>query len=285
MSKLIIGTANFGMDYGISNPSGKLSDKKITRIFEAGQNCGIDTMDTAQAYGDAEKRVGNILNENNFNFNIITKLKPGISGSIIDLFETSLTKLKTKQLYGLLYHSFADYKVKPDTWYDLQKLKNIGKVLKIGFSLYYPYELELLIRNNIDFNIIQIPYSIFDRRFEYLFEILKMREVEIHTRSVFLQGLVFSNPNELNPKLSKLKEKIEILQNLSSLHSMSIASICLNFVYMNSNINNIVIGVNDANSLIENTNSVKDYNRIAQFTMELERLQETDEQLIIPSNW
>jgi aryl-alcohol dehydrogenase-like predicted oxidoreductase len=284
-TKLAIGTANFGLDYGISNQFGKLGDDKIAETFFVAQNNNIDLIDTAQAYGNAEKRIGQALKGRRNQFNIVTKLAPNFKDDICVLISKSLKKLMIENLYCVLYHNFNDFLENPESYQKLSELKEKGKISKVGFSVYYPSEIEYLIDQGIKFDILQLPYNIFDTRFEYLLPILKQNNVEVHIRSVFLQGLVFLDSESLPPNLGDMLVPLNKLRQIADSSQVSIASLCLNFVARNTHIDKIVLGVDSPRQLMNNINDIKG-NYIDNSILEsLKTLKVNDEELVLPFNW
>lgn len=285
MGKIIIGSANFGLNYGINNAAGKLSLEEIKNIFITARNNEINFIDTAQAYGDAEERIGHVLTSLGYLSNLVTKFKFTNLNDVENLLDDSFRRLNVKQLYGVLFHDFNDFKLLPDSWEILKRYREHGRVKKIGFSLYYPKELDFLLDHEINFDIIQVPYNIFDRRFEPYFPRLKKSKVEIHTRSVFLQGLVFQKPFDLPNEFKEAKDKINKLIDFSKEVSLSLASICLNFVAANHFVDKMVIGVDSSKQLERNIfdiSTVKNFNKLLK---SLDDLIILDEKIILPFNW
>jgi len=197
----------------------------------------------------------------------------------------SLRSLKRSQIYGLLIHDFKYFEKRHKLLDDLLRFKDNGTCEKVGFSLYYPKDLDYLLDNNIEFNLIQIAYSIFDRRFEKYFSILKERNVEIHIRSVFLQGLFFMNPHSLGSHFDKVKKKIEVIQNISRRSGLDISSICLNFVSNNDYVDKIVVGLDKCKDLESNLRVLKEKDRIDPYINELKELSESDVNILFPHFW
>lgn len=286
-SKLVIGTANFGLRYGLKNDHCKLDDHGVHEINKVAKNCGINTFDTASAYGDAENRLSLISNDD---VKIITKI--GVSyhesfqrGKVIEDVGNSLENIKQTQLYSVLLHrpEVLLNKHGKQIWAELEKLREIEKIKKIGISIYSPDLLpKLLSRFNIE--IIQVPFNIFDQRIltSGWVDQLKSKGIEIHIRSVFLQGLVtFESsklPNYFKQRWTHLFERWFdfIAENKSTAADIALSH-CLNQSWADR----IVVGVDDANQLlnlveIERRKSV--FDGLAQFSCE-------DPELIEPSNW
>ena len=206
VDRLSLGTVQFGMPYGISNRTGRIPKEEAFKILQYAHENGIDTLDTAYSYGESEERIGDFIAASGRNFNIVSKAphldKHGVSDIEGYCLET-LKRLRKKNIYGYLIHKFDDIVRHKNQWSKLESLKRKGLVRKIGVSLYNPQDLEYLLSNDTRIDIIQFPYSVFDRRFEGYFALLKEKNIEIHVRSVFLQGFVFLKPDDLPSSLTK----------------------------------------------------------------------------------
>lgn len=252
-SKIALGTVQFGKNYGISNTGGKTDPLEVEKIFNTAHNNGIRVIDTAQAYGDSEKIIGILHGER---FKIITKINPEITSfkSAEDLVQTSLENLNLKKLDGLLFHNASCALMNPNLVAELRCLQKQGIVQKLGYSVYRPCELQKLILKYGKPDIIQIPYSHLDRRFEKLVIKLHMEGVEVHSRSTFLQGLYFLDPKGLpeffepiNRYLSEVRKKFPNHEQLAQ----ALLGYCLSKDF----IDYVVIGVNNQTQLIDNLSS------------------------------
>ena len=182
-------------------------------------------------------------------------------------------------------HSFQHYRDNPEIWNILKKLKSEGKIEKIGISLYYPSELEYIIENKIDIDIIQVPYNVFDRRFEQHFPVLIKLGIELFVRSVFLQGLVFKEPSELDDYFEKIRGKISNLHSLAAELDIPIAALCLNFAVLNEFIDKVVVGVDSVQNLKDIIASSKYIPHVKDALPQLYCFEEDDENIIAPVNW
>lgn len=283
MDKIILGTAQFGMDYGINNTRGKIPRKEVFEILKVAMMNHINYIDTAYAYDESEEIIGNFSEIYGNRFFITSKL-PEFAGTddIIFFFNKTLEKLNIKRINRYMIHDFKQYNDNPIILETLLKLKKEDKIDKIGISLYYPCECLCIDSNKFDF--IQIPYNVFDRRFEQMFPMIKHYNMEIITRSVFLQGMVFKLPFDLNNRFLKIKDKLIILNQLSIELNIPISALCLQFVLHNKHIDKVIIGVDSTNNLKQNISSIN--TSISNETLEkLSYLQENDEQIIVPTNW
>ena len=284
-NKIALGTAQFGLDYGISNKKGKIPENQVFEILDESIRSGIDVLDTAYAYGNSELVIGIFIKKYGHVFKIISKLPECDPRDVKNIFESSLERLGVDMLYGYMCHSFQHYIDNPEIWDILVDLKSKGKIEKIGLSLYYPSDLEYIIENNIDIDIIQVPYNVFDQRFEQYFPLIKKMGVEIFVRSVFLQGLVFKELSELDNYFTKMVGKIRDLHSLSVELDIPIAALSLNFAILNEFVDKVVVGVDSIQNLKEIVSSAVYRDDVRHVLKKLYSLQEDDENMILPINW
>ena len=212
--KLAIGTAQWGMEYGINNLSGIIKEDDIQKINSLSIKENIHMIDTASGYGNSEQRIGKLISKD---FNVVSKFgNIDQHGSISKQLDKSLLHLGISKIYGYLFHDINDLIGNLNYWDELKLLKKSGKISKIGYSIYEPNELEYLIKKNCIPDIVQLPFNIFDRKFLHYFPILKKMNTEIHIRSIFLQGLMFKEISTLKGNLKNLKIPLEKLNGLAN---------------------------------------------------------------------
>ncbi|MBQ3656249.1 MAG: aldo/keto reductase [Bacteroidales bacterium] len=254
-NKIVLGTVQFGLQYGV-NSAGRPNQEIVKNILSEAAKGGISALDTSSAYGNSEEILGDsIANPNPFK--IVSKYPKG-ELSVVESFNGSLKRLKTDKLYGYLLHHFEVYKNNPKVWDEFVALKESGKTKKIGFSLYTPDELEFILENNTPFDLIQIPFNLFDKKFLPYMKKLHDAGVEIHVRSTFLQGLFFKDRNSLPKKLKPMGNYLIQLDEFSMKSGLSIAEIALNYNIQNPYIDGVLIGVDNVSQLKMNLASVKD---------------------------
>ena len=287
-NKLILGTVQFGLNYGINNTIGKPSTKNIKSILDTAFQNNIHLLDTAEAYGDSQERIGEYHQGSSNKFEIITKFSAAVKSlplNINERIQRNIETLQVNHLYCYMFHSFNDF----NTYYksfeeDLITIKTKGLIKKIGVSLYTNEEFEEVLKyNTID--IVQLPFNLLDnisKRGEILTK-AKNKGIEIHTRSAFLQGLFFKIPSTLNKTLKPLSSSIEYLQNLcSSKYKMN--DLALNYAYHQKNIDHVLIGVDSVSQLEENLLSIN--KSINQETIEqINNIDIVQTELLNPSNW
>lgn len=275
MSKLVLGTVQFGLQYGV-NSSGRPSENTVKRILAEAAKGGITTLDTSSAYGNSEEILGECTTPNE-GFKIVSKYPKGET-PVGEMFNGSLSRLKVKSLYGYLLHHFEVYKNNPKVWEEFIALKEAGKVQKIGFSLYSPEELQFILDNKSPFDLIQVPFNIFDKKFLPLMKEVHESGVEIHVRSTFLQGLFFKDRDALPEKLEPMKKYLLQLDEFSKQYGLSISEIALNYNLQNPYIDGVLIGVDNVEQLKTNLASVKD----TPIDIEIEV---KEQELLNPVNW
>jgi len=275
VSKIVLGTVQFGCHYGI-NSAGRPNEEEVRSILQKSADAGITKLDTSSAYGDSESVLGACM-PSDVNFHIISKY-PKSDMSVREKFMDSLKRLKVLKLYGYLLHHFELYCNNKAIWNEFIKLKQEGLVEKIGFSLYTTEELELLLRDNVPFDLLQVPYNIFDKQFEPYLQMLKERGVEIHVRSTFLQGLFFMNREKLPKKLQPFKSYLLQLDEYAREHQISVAEVALNHNLHNPAIDGVLIGVDNQSQLIKNLQSIR--NERVEFDIHVH-----EKELLNPVNW
>jgi len=283
--KIVLGSAQFGLDYGINNKKGKVLSSEVFKILNYANANGVSFIDTAYGYGDSEKVLGSILSSKKLFFDVVSKLPSCLADDVYKYFNISLQNLQINSIYGYLIHDFNSFLKNLGIWHKLVELKNKKKIGKIGFSLYYPRELEYLLEKNYCFDIVQIPFNIFDQRFLPYLSLLKSKDVEVHVRSVFLQGLVFKNIKELEGIFFKHRRKLSKLREYANDLNVSVSSICLNFVLLHHFVDRVVIGVDSLNNLKENFGALRVIEQIKKNYGGLVLLKEDDENFILPINW
>jgi aryl-alcohol dehydrogenase-like predicted oxidoreductase len=281
--KLALGTVQFGMPYGINNLTGVPSDDELTAIFDYAETCGITLIDTAVAYGDAEKRIGSRLHGR---FKVVSKFPVLESPEELAAYcRRSCELLQTPTLYGYLAHNAKELIGNPQLWEKLQQLIGEGLIAGAGVSLYHPNELETLLESGIVPHLIQVPYSLLDRKFEPLFAELKNRNIEIHTRSAFLQGLYFKDPATLAGKLSALRPALETLHRIAAENNCSMESLALRFATRHPLVDYVVIGVDSLQQLASNVISLRECTVSDNVFDEIRELVIPDPELLNPATW
>jgi aryl-alcohol dehydrogenase-like predicted oxidoreductase len=249
--RIALGTAQFGFDYGISNTSGKTSVDEVKRILNFCELNNIYSLDTAFAYFDSESALGLF---DLHKFKIVSKFmsfKESNGLGIRNQLEQSLVNLRVENIYAYLAHrTLATTEAE---WSSLLKLKDEGLVQKIGFSFNDLYEVDYIIKKGFIPDLVQAPFNYIDRRFsEKLTEFKDKFNTEIHTRSVFLQGLFFLDPNSLPAFFDPIKDLLLEIEHLDNK-----VGFLLQYVLDQPFIDKVVIGVNNKLQLENNLLALK----------------------------
>jgi aryl-alcohol dehydrogenase-like predicted oxidoreductase len=291
LRKLALGTAQFGMRYGIANHTGQPSIATVQSILERAQGAGVLTLDTAHTYGDSEQILGRLLGNQN-QFRIVTKTLPiqkdvVAKGDIEDVeaaFRCSLKRLRRGHIYGLLVHHENDLLVPGGVrlWRWMQSAQESGLTDRIGVSVYSPQMLRAVF-DRYPLEIVQVPFNIYDQRFAAsgLLAELKSANIEVHGRSAFLQGLLLMDANDLPSRLASIRPFQARLHNCLREKGMTSLSGSLAFCFNNPHIDYVVVGcdtLEQFEAILETTKKINGCLDLAQFAID-------DENVVNPSRW
>jgi aryl-alcohol dehydrogenase-like predicted oxidoreductase len=254
LSRLGLGTVQFGLDYGVSNRTGRPSEGEVAAILARSAEAGIGYLDTAPAYGEAEVLIGRHLPWRH-DLRIITKLSPVCEATIearhgaifLETLARSLEHLRVDRVHGILVHHAGDL-AKPgaERIVDiLMQARARGWADRIGVSIYDAEQLTLA-ESRFQPQLVQLPLNVLDRRLiqSGMLSRLKARGVEVHARSVFLQGALLMNPNELPQFLAPVREHIASMQRQWGEAGLTAIGGCLVFALRRPEIDAVIVGVN-----------------------------------------
>ena len=283
---LAIGTAQFGLDYGISNFSGKVKLDEVKKIIRFAKISGIDTIDTARDYGDSEESIGKC---DISSFKVVTKIGTfkGHENNICNWSEqevkSSLEKLGLEKMYGILLHRPLELLSKngDELFKSILKIKRDRLVEKIGVSVYSMNELMNIV-DKFDIDIVQLPINIINQEIlnsGYL-KVLKSKNIEIHARSCFLQGLLLMDYNEIPLKFKKWSNIFLDWHNWLKKNNINAVQGCLSFINSIDGIDKVIVGIENVSQLKEliNYSNNKDIKNFPD-------LFSNDINLIDPSYW
>lgn len=294
--KLCLGTVQFGMDYGINNKYGKPSLYEAFEMLDIALQNGVDTIDTASAYGNAEEVLGSYIRQTGIgkNIKLISKLRPNILDNtkrkvkdvILEEVEKSLENLNIDTLDGYLLHT-PEYFYNKEVIEALIEAKMRNYVKNIGVSI-YEKGMALDVVSSKDMDYIQVPYNILDQRIDdkNFFEKSRQNNITVFARSPFLQGLMIMNPENVPAYLQDAKKYLLKLDIILDKYKLSRAEASMAFSMANKNMDYIVIGVDNKNQLEENIRAYKSTKVSDEFIDELKReFLDTEKGIIIPSLW
>jgi aryl-alcohol dehydrogenase-like predicted oxidoreductase len=255
--RIALGTVQFGASYGVANAGGQVSLDEARRILRYARDNGIDMLDTAIAYGDSELRLGSI---GVASWRVVSKLPaaPAERGGITDWARTSvrgsLCRLGVGGLYALLLHRpeqllAADGAALHDA---LLALKSEGLVQRIGISIYEPAELDAILAK-FPVDVVQAPLNVLDRRLVesgWLVR-LKAQGVELHVRSVFLQGLLLMSPDQRPRKFGRWQLLWDGWHAWLAQTKLTPVQACIRYVLSFAEVDAAVVGVDSLAQLAE----------------------------------
>ena len=301
ISRLTLGTVALGMNYGISNDSGQPSAQESQDILSAASDLGINTFDTANDYGCAEALIGKYIGgkKNEREPVIVTKFKPNakaifnrkqVREEALKSIQASLRSLQIKQVPVVLYHK--DEHVPTEILMDVlpplfAELKKEGLVNITGISLYYPHEIETLIKEDL-FQAFQIPMNVFDWRLirTGMLPALSRSDKIIFIRSVFLQGLFFMNTASLKGKLTGAEKYLKGLKHIAQQEGMSIAQLAFSFVRDTEGITSLIFGAVNTRQIEENIHLLNGPSLSEKARNDIETLTfDIPEDIIVPGKW
>lgn len=260
--KLVLGTVQLGLKYGLNNPHGQPTQEESFSILDAAIAFGIDTFDTAWAYGSAEDVIGAWISSRSLagKVKIISKMKPHslndypdgtkFSDAVKMQLDKSLKRLGIGSLDGYLFHS-PHYIYMSHAVEGMKKAKQAGLVNNIGVSVYD--EAEALQAAELGVDYIQVPYNAFDQRLDStaFFDLADKKNIAVFARSPFLQGLLLMKPDDLPPNLAYLRSHLERFIEVSKAHGYNQVEAAMIFVNEKCRADNIVFGVDSVEQLAQ----------------------------------
>jgi len=301
ISELTLGTVALGMTYGISNSNSKPQKENSLAVISLALNEGINTLDTARTYGEAEQVIGEFLEKNNGGqfINVVSKFKISPENlnnkdkarkEIFNSIRTSTRYLRVGVLPMALFHMNRNLpmdevlEILPSIIADLKYERMIDLA---GVSIDHPDEAKFFL-DNMQFEVAQVPVNLFDRRIIDSGMLTRMHAEGkiVFARSVFLQGLFFMNPHKLNGNVREGAFYIEQLQEIAADAKVSIAELAFSFVKGLKAVTSIVFGAVNQQQIRENIKLLEAGGMNEELRGLIEsRFNEIPEQLITPGLW
>ena len=290
--KLGLGTAQFGMDYGVSNKQGQTPPHEVENILALADEAGIDVLDTAAGYGNSESVLGKALPANH-HFRIVTKspvfksdkINASHADTLISVFNRSLENLRQDSLYALLIHD-ADDLLAPGGELLIEAMRKLaasGRVKRIGVSVYTANQVERLL-GLFTPDVVQIPINPFDQRLIVSGHLEKLKNlgVEIHARSIFLQGLLLLEPRSLPSYFEPIKEHFKQYLRFIHMNGLTKLQAAMLFVTQIQQLDKILLGVCSTGQLVEILNVFKS---LPEQMIDMSDLAISDERYVNPAKW
>ena len=287
LKKIILGTAQLGQVYGINSKS-KVSEAEAINILNYSKSIGINSIDTAPVYGNAENILGNL---DLSNMKVVSKL-PRIQDNISkfedwtrDQIYKSLRNLKLNSIDTILFHD-PNILLKEEgkkIYRTLKKLKKENIISQIGISIYAP-EILMEILSKFEIDLVQAPLNPFDQRIikPKFLKPLNERNIKIHARSIFLQGLILDETNFTYKYFSKWKGLFSSFKKIAKKNNLNLLETCLGFINSQKAIEKFLIGVDSINHL---KTIISILNKDILIKDDMKFLSCSEEKLINPTKW
>ena len=292
-SRLVLGTAQLGMDYGVANTTGQPAYNTARSIVQEAWECGIREFDTAQAYGKSEKVLGRIIKDLGITSKakVITKFAPDVDHSdraaLDKALKISMNNLGVESLYGLMLHreDMLDLWEKGLGRY-LMGIVDSGRVSHVGVSVYSP-EKAIQALNTEGISMVQLPTNIIDRRFERdgVFQLADDVGKTIYIRSIFLQGLLLMSIDSLPQHMRFAAQVLNRLNSLACDVGLNIKELCIGYIKNTFPHARLVFGAETQEQAREN---LKYWNMIWPdgLTQRIQtEFEDVDEMILNPSLW
>jgi aryl-alcohol dehydrogenase-like predicted oxidoreductase len=255
MSRLALGTVQFGLGYGIANTVGQVGRAEARTMLETAVRHGVDMLDTAISYGESEACLGELDVRR---FSVVTKIPPlpadcqNVKEWVSEQVSASLRRLDLDSVYAILLHKSSDLlSSRGPALYDaMQSFKETGQANKIGVSIYSPSELDALVPKFRP-ELVQAPLNLLDRRLTKTRWLMRLKElgVEVHTRSCFLQGLLLMPPGMLPSQFSDWGHLWSTWHAWLSDRKTTALEACLAFPLSQQLVDRVVIGADSVSQL------------------------------------
>ena len=294
ISKFGLGTVQFGLDYGFTK---RKTQDEVNDILQTAVDNGITLIDTAREYGDSEEKIGNFISEYKNNFVVATKLRliedlnelnyDNLKNNLYKSVEESLDKLQLNKIPILQLHQTVEEIYKnEDFWTVINQLKEDKLIDLFGVSVYELPETKFITQNHSDsVDFFQIPYNIFDRRFNDIQKELDENSIGLVSRSTFLKGIIPCAIDDVPDCLSDIKPFKRNLLDLADKCNCSVAELASVFVYYNNYINSTILGVNSPEELENNIKSIDKFDENLLKDINFDDLRINDDYLIDPRKW
>lgn len=296
-SVLSLGTVQLGLNYGINNTDGKPSQETANAILDCAMEHGINTLDTAGAYGDSETVIGSWLKtvpaeKRPFIVTKAARLETGsleiVRNDLKKRVAESKSRLGVEQLDMLMLHHFDDYlKDKDNVLQAMEELKASGDVRFIGTSAYSFHDYGEIAATGMD--AVQIPINLFDWGQIENGGLKKLADsgMMIFVRSVYLQGLVFQDPEKMDPRMEFARETLVKFRSLCSKYNLTPACLALSYALSLPGVTSLVLGSEKPEQVRQNTELLQQTVELtaAQMAEIRELFVNTPERVLNPSLW
>ncbi len=265
ISRFGLGTVQFGFDYGINNDSGQVPYSEIVKIFTHAEENGINFIDTSRVYGTSEEMIGKVLKELGTadKFILCTKLdlpagyeelsEAAVLQAAGESMEKSREMLMLEKLPVYLLHN-PDYMKHSGgiIWEFVKEQKAKGVIEHLGVSIGVGPEEAMECLEHPEVDAIQIPFNLFDSRWEKVLEVTSARGIAVFNRSTYLQGLLLMEPDAVQKRLPRALDYSRTLDKITKQAGVDKKRAAIKYVFSEKRIASTIVGVDSFNQLTEN---------------------------------
>ena len=266
---MVLGTVQLGMNYGIANNAGKPDEEKSFSILRTALEGGVNTLDTARAYGDSEEVIGRFLKTWKGPMpDIVTKI-PKLQGEtpkelekfVVTCIEESLQRLGVNKLSAVMLHGAKDPSIHGKACADaMEALVKLGYTDRVGVSVYTAEDIREMLPYDV-FSVTQVPMSIFDQRLltDGSVAALQQHGYTVYVRSVFLQGLFFLDPDTITDPilLEQAVPHIRKLRQIAAQQNMTVAQLAIAFMRDQPGVSGLVLGADTPAQVTDSLSSFR----------------------------
>ena len=298
ISAFSLGTVQLGMNYGLGEFSTKPEKQYSFKLLDKAYSLGVNILDTADNYGESESVIGEWLANKKtserpyivtkFGHPLDTSSSENLKKDIINHANASIKKLNVEKIDILMAHSTDEYLKNPREFTDaLFTLKDHGKIIQTGISAYSRHDYKMLAKTGFD--AVQIPINVFD--WEKIedggIDTLAQSGMTIYARSVFLQGLVFMQPESLDDGMNFCKKPLQRYLDICKEFNTSPAVLALSFVLSLPGITSVVLGCQRIEQVENNCELIDKVQKLDKYQMNLLKKEfiNIDKRVINPSTW
>ncbi|UCF14546.1 MAG: aldo/keto reductase [Phycisphaerales bacterium] len=291
--RLVLGTAQLGLAYGIANTTGQLGKATAIEIVREAWDNGIREFDTAQGYGKSESVLGKVLSELGLSekARIVSKFDPNLdhlNASVLSKsLDESLRRLGVQSLFGMMLHREEMLSLWDEGLAEiLDDFVSSGRIRNVGVSVYSP-DKAVQALNTEGVAMVQLPANVFDRRFENVcvFQLADEKKKKVYIRSIFLQGLLLMQPEEIPPRMAFARPVLQEFESLSNDLGLKRQEIALGYVKSQTPHAKIVLGADTPEHVRENRRCW-DKNPPSSLVPTVRKyFDEVDERILNPSLW
>jgi len=290
LDKLVLGTVQMGLDYGINNKNGKISENNAIEILEYAFNQGIRVIDTAETYGTSHQVIGQYHKLNpSHSFKIITKIPKKTNNNLLNSkVNQYLNELRISNIHLLMCHDFESYKYEDELSDWLIDNKGSDYIEKVGVSIYTNSQVLSLLNDSKKLDVIQLPFNLLDNNYQRgpILKYMNAERVIAHTRSPFLQGMFFLDQKNNNNQIYKsLLPYISELNEIANSAGITMHSMALLYSIQNTLINNVIIGVDSIEQLKLNFQTISDCFLPEEVIKKIDSIVVHNVDLLNPSLW